>query len=123
MQELNRKVTSVVGLHGSIDEVQKKYAEMKSAMEAMEEREQATSNKLSRAFRAIRQGEMPSSGSGGSESLSCTEAALPDAEDGAPQDVPVAGMDSGVFVQHEKEIQFAGSTHVTMWEDHVSDKH
>ena len=104
--------------------MQKKYAEMKVALEAMEEREQATSNKLSRAIRAIRQGGMPSSGSGGSDSLSCTEAAFPDAEDGARQDVPVDGMaSSGVMVQHEKEFQFCGSTHVKMSEDHVSDQH
>ena len=95
LQELNQKVTSVVGLHGSIDEMQKKYAEMKSALEAMEEREQATSNKLSRAIRAIRHGEMPSIGSGGSDSLSlCTEAAVADAEDGGAtrQDPPLDGM-------------------------------
>ena len=126
LQELNQKVTSVLGLHGSIDEMQKKYAEMKAALEAMEEREQATSNKLSRAIRAIRHGEMPSSGSGGSggsDSLSlCTEAAVPDAEE--RQDVPVDGMDSsGVVVQHEREFQFGGSTHVKMSEDHVSNKH
>ena len=98
LQELNQKVTSVVGLHGSIDEMQKKYAEMKSALEVMEEREQATSKKLSRAIRAIRQGEMPSSGSGGSggsDSLSLSiEAAVADAEDGGAtrQDPPLDGM-------------------------------
>ena len=123
LQELNQKVTAVVGLHGSIDEMQKKYAEMKAALEAMEEREQATSNKLSRAIRAIRHGEMPSSGSGGSDSLSlCTEAAaVADAEDGAARpDLPVDGMgSSGVLVQHEKVFQLGASTFVRMAENHV----
>ena len=126
LQDLNQKVNSVVGLHGSIDEMQKKYAEMKSALEAMEEREQATSNKLSRAIRAIRHGEMPSSGSGGSDSLSlCTEAAVADAEDSGAtrQDPPLDGMESsGVVVQHEKGYQFGASTFVTS-ENHVSDTH
>ena len=130
LQELNQKVTSVVGLHGSIDEMQKKYAEMKSALEAMEEREQATSNKLSRAIRAIRQGEMPSSGSGGSggsDSLSlCTEAAVADSEDGGAtrQDPPLDDMESsGVVVKHEKGYQFGATTFVKMSENHVSDTH
>ena len=122
LQELNQKVTSVVGLHGSIDEMQKKYAEMKSALEAMEEREQATSNKLSRAIRAIRRGDLPSSGSGGSDSVSLdTEAAAKDAEDGEPrQDLPVDGMESsGIMVQHVKEFHFGGSTEMS--ENHVLD--
>ena len=126
LQELNQKVTSVVGLHGSIDEMQKKYAEMKAALEAMEEREQATSNKLSRAIRAIRHGEMPSSGSGGSGDSFCTEAAVADdAEDGAARpDLPVDGMgSSGVLVQHEKEFQLGASTFVSMAENHVSGTH
>ena len=108
LQELNQKVTAVVGLHGSIDEMQKKYEDMKTAMEAMEEREQATSNKLSRAIRAIRHGEMPSSGSGGSggsDSLSlCAEAAaVADAEDGAARpDLPVDGMGSSAVLVHPR---------------------
>ena len=125
LQGLNEKVTSVVGLHGSIDEMQKKYAEMKSALEAMEEREQATSNKLSRAIRAIRHGEMPSSGSGGSGGSDsfCTEAAVADAEDGAARpDLPVDSMESpGVLLHHdEKEFQLGASTFVRMAENHVS---
>ena len=125
LQELNQKVTSVLGLHGSIDEMQKKYAEMKAALEAMEEREQATSNKLSRAIRAIRHGEMPSSGSGGSGDSFCTEAAVADAEDGAARpDLPVDGMgSSGVLVQHEKVFQLGASTFVSMAENHVSGTH
>ena len=126
LQELNQKVTSVVGLHGSIDEMQKKYADLKSAMEAMEEREQATSNKLSRAIRAIRHGEMPSSGSGDSGDSFCTEAAVADdAEDGAARpDLPVDGMgSSGVLVQHEKAFQLGASTFVSMAENHVSGTH
>ena len=125
LQELNQKVTSVVCLHGSIDEMQKKYTEMKAALEAMEEREQATSNKLSRAIRAIRHGEMPSSGSGGSGDSFCTEAAVADAEDGAARpDLPVDGMgSSGVLVQHEKVFQLGASTFVSMAENHVSGTH
>ena len=110
-----------MGLHGNVEEMQKKYAEMKTAMEAMEEREQATSHRLSRAIRAIRQGGMPSSGSGGSDSLSCTDAAPPDAEDGARPDVPVDSMvSSGVMLQHDKDWQIG---HVSMSEDHVSGQH
>ena len=127
LQELNQKVTSVVGLHGSIDEMQKKYAEMKSALEAMEEREQATSKRLNRAIRAIRRNEMPSSGSGGSDSLSLsTEAAVADAEDSGAtrQDPPLDDMESsGVVVKHEKGYQFGATTFVKMSENHVSDTH
>ena len=119
LQGLNEKVTSVVGLHGSIDEMQKKYAEM-------EERAQATSNRLTRALRAIRQGKMPSSGSGGSggsDSLSLsTEAAFAEAEDSGAtrQDPPPDGMESSaVVVQHEQGYQFGA----TVSENHVSDTH
>ena len=59
LQDLNQKVNSVVGLHGSIDEMHKKYDEVKAAGEA-------TSEKLNRAIRALRRNELPSSGSGGS---------------------------------------------------------
>ena len=87
LQELNQKVTAVVGLQGSFDETQKQMAEMKAALEAVEERGQATASQLTRAIRAIRRNEMPSSGSGGSggsgDSFSlCAEAeAVADAEE------------------------------------------
>ena len=75
LQELNQKVTAVVGLQGSFDETQKQMAEMKAALEAVEERGQATASRLTRAIRAIRRNEMPSSGSGGTDSFSlCPEA-------------------------------------------------
>ena len=115
------------GLAQSIDEMQKKYAEMKAALEAIEEREQATASKLQRAIRAIRHREMPSSGSGrsgGSDSLSlCAEAAaVADAEDGAARpDLPVDSMgSSAVLVQHAKEFRLGASTFVNMAENHVS---
>ena len=87
-------------------------AEMKVALEAVEERGQATASQLTRAIRAIRRNEMPSSGSGGSDSFSlCAEAeAVADAEDGgaARPDPPVDRMgSSAVFVQHQKEWQFS----------------
>ena len=104
--------------------MQKKYAEMKAALEAIEEREQATASKLQRAIRAIRHREMPSSGSGGSDSLSlCAEAAaVADAEDGAARpDLPVDSMgSSAVLVQHAKEFRLGASTFVNMAENHVS---
>ena len=105
--------------------MQKKYAEMKAALEAIEEREQATASKLQRAIRAIRHREMPSSGSGGSgDSFSlCAEAeAVADAEDGAARpDLPVDSMgSSAVLVQHAKEFRLGASTFVNMAENHVS---
>ena len=107
--------------------MQKKYAEMKAALEAIEEREQATASKLQRAIRAIRHREMPSSGSGrsgGSDSLSlCVEAeAVADAEDGAARpDLPVDSMgSSAVLVQHANEFRLGASTFVNMAENHVS---
>ena len=109
LQELNQKVTAVVGLQGSFDETQKQMAEMKAALEAGEERGQATASRLTTAIRAIRRNEMPSSGSGGSDSFSlCAEAeAVADAEDGAARpDLPVDSMgSSGVLVQHAKEFR------------------
>ena len=130
LQDLNQKVNSVVGLHGSIDEMQKKYDEVKSGLEAMEQRGQATSERLNRAIRAIRRNEMPSSGSGGSggsDSLSLsTEAAVADAEDSGAtrQDPPLDDMESsGVVVKHEKGYQFGATTFVKMSENHVSDTH
>ena len=128
MQELNQKVTAVVGLQGSFDETQKQMAEMKVALEAVEERGQATASQLTRAIRAIRRNEMPSSGSGGSggsgDSFSlCAEAeAVADAEDGgaARPDPPVDSMgSSAVLVQHAKEFRLGASTFVNMAENHV----
>ena len=107
--------------------MQKKYAEMKAALEAIEEREQATASKPQRAIRAIRRNEMPSSGSGGSGgsdsfSLCAEEAeAVADAEEGAARpDLPVDSMgSSAVLVQHAKEFRLGASTFVNMAENHV----
>ena len=130
LQDLNQKVNSVVGLHGSIDEMQKKYDEVKSGLEAMEQRGQATSERLNRAIRALRRNELPSSGSGGSggsDSLSLsTDAAGAEAEDSGAtrQDRPHDDMESsGVVVKHEQDYQFGATAFVKMSENHVSDTH
>ena len=130
LQDLNQKVNSVVGLHGSIDEMQKKYDEVKSGLEAMEQRGQATAQRLNRAIRAIRRKELPSSGSGGSggsDSLSLsTDAAGTEAEDSEAtrQDRPHDGMESSaVIVNHEQDYQFGATAFVKTSENHVSKTH
>ena len=127
LQELNQKVTAVVGLQGSFDETQKQMAELKETLGVVEERGQATASQLTRAIRAIRRNEMPSSGSGGSGgsdsfSLCAEEAeAVADAEEGAARpDLPVDSMgSSAVLVQHAKEFRLGASTFVNMAENHV----
>ena len=104
LQDLNQKVNSVVGLHGSIDEMQKKYDAVKAAGEA-------TSEKLNKAIAALRRKELLSSGSGdtgASDSLSLsTDAAGPEAD----------LESSAVVVEHEQDNQFGTS------ENHVSKTH
>ena len=53
----------VVGVHGSVEEMRKRYTEIKSAVEAMEARGARTSKRLSRVIRAFRAGEQPSDSS------------------------------------------------------------
>ena len=104
LQAINQKVNSVVDLHGSIDEMQKKYDAVKAAGEA-------TSEKLNKAIRALRRKELLSSGSGGSgasDSLSLSTDAA-----GAEADLE----SSAVLVKHEQDNQFGTS------ENHVSKTH
>jgi len=104
LQAINQKVNSVVDLHGSIDEMQKKYDGLKAAGEA-------TSEKLNKAIAALRRKELLSSGSGdtgASDSLSLsTDAAGPEAD----------LESSAVLVKHEQDNQFGTS------ENHVSKTH
>ena len=104
LQAINQKVNSVVDLHGSIDEMQKKYDGLKAAGEA-------TSEKLNKAIAALRRKELLSSGSGdtgASDSLSLsTDAAGPEAD----------LESSAVVVEHEQDNQFGTS------ENHVSKTH
>ena len=104
LQAINQKVNSVVDLHGSIDEMQKKYDAVKAAGEA-------TSEKLNKAIAALRRKELLSSGSGdtgASDSLSLsTDAAGPEAD----------LESSAVVVEHEQDNQFGTS------ENHVSKTH